>query len=107
MGIVPRVGRRAGVRAALYVIAVLAFGLLAGPQRGHAADLRVVSGIVQSVSTTEIHVGGKTYDITGVPMRTGNLKPVSPAELSPGRKVDLYFRAGKLLLVHVYTNITD
>lgn len=106
MGIVQRAGRRAGRRVILLVIPALAVALLLGQHPGRAADLKVVEGIVKSVSGTEIEVGGKSFNISGVPLRTASRKAVSPAEL-PGRKVALYFRGGVLISVLVYPNIVE
>lgn len=107
MGNGPRDGRRAVARAAFFIIPVLAISLFVGRQPGHAADLRIVSGIVTSVSATELDVDGRPYVIARVPVRTARREPVLPTELSPGTKVDLYFRGEKLLLVHVYPNIAE
>lgn len=104
MGIVPRGKLQTGTRAVLFIIAVLAVSLFVGRHAGHAAEPRMgmVTGIVKSVSATELDVSGKSYDIAGVPFRTGTGKSVSPADVLPGTKVDLYFRGQKLLFVHVY-----
>lgn len=110
MGIVPKYGVRAATRAAVVLLAVTAVALAwaARPARAaNTADITIVSGIVKSVSATEIVVDGRTYNIAGVPVRTVKLKPVSPAELAPGTKVDLHFHRGRLTLVFVYPNIVE
>ncbi len=104
MGIVRRYALRTGTRAVLFIVAVLAASLFLGQHEGRAADLRMgmVTGIVKSVSATELDVDGRTYNIAGVPLRTATGKSVSPAEILPGTKVDLYFRGQKIMFVHVY-----
>lgn len=100
MGNVPRHGRRAGVLAAVVIIPILAMSLFAAGQPD-AANLKVVAGVVRSVHGTEINLSGTTFNIAGVPLRTGDLKPFPLSELSPGMTVELYFRGDKLLFVHV------
>lgn len=101
-----RGGRRTAMRAAFFVVPVLAVALLFWQHPGHAADLKFVEGIVKGVSGAEIDVGGKTYRISGVPLRTASRKAVSPAEL-PGRKVTLQFRRGALVYVLVHPNVME
>jgi len=107
MGIVPRDGLRVGTRAVMFLLAVMVVSMLWGPRPGQAADLRIVTGSVKSVSATELEVGGQTYNISGVPIRTATRQPVSSSQLAPGTKVDLHFRGGKLVLVYVYPNIVE
>ncbi len=103
MGIVPRNDRRMAARAVAVLLAVVAVALVWSAGAAHAAsDIRVVNGIVRSISTTEIDVDGATYNISGVPLRAGRGTPVSVGEISSGRMVDLVFKSGKLVLVHVY-----
>ncbi len=105
MGIGLRVGRRPAKRAVFVIVPILAVSLVLGAHWSQAADMRIVTGLVKSVSGTEIEVKGRTYDIAGVPIRNAAGRPVPLAELSAGTKVDLYFSAGKLRLVHVYANV--
>ena len=110
MGIVPKCGVRAATRAAVVLLAAAAVALAWAPRPAHAANaanVTIVSGIVKSASATELVVNGRTYNIAGVPVRTGRFTPVSPAELAPATKVDLHFHRGKLTLVYVYPNIVE
>ena len=102
MGVVARKGCGTGRRTVLFIIAFVAIFLFAGRASGLAADLRAMTGIVQSVSETEIEVGGHTYNISGVPLRNASAKPVSPSEISRGTQVKLVFRGERLVRVRVY-----
>ena len=106
MGIVPKAGRRAGWRVIVFTVTFLAVGLLPEWNSGHAAGMKFVEGIVKGVSGTTIDVGGKTYTISGAPVRTASRKAVSPAEL-PGRKVTLHFRGGAPVFVLVHPKVVE
>ncbi len=111
MGIVPRDGLRAGTRAAVLLLAVVAVSLLWGPRPADAAGPRAqttyVSGYVKSVSGTELQVDNRTYDIAGVPIRTWPLRALSPAEIPIGAVAELHFRGGKLVLVFIGPNVVQ
>ena len=62
---------------------------------------------MEESSATEFVINGQTYNISGVPVRTSRLKPVSPADLAPGTMVDLHFHGGKLTSVYVYPNLVN
>lgn len=76
------------------------------PGVGHANDrLRSVMGIVERVSGTDVSVGGKSYDLKDVPIRSAQGGgPVDAASLR-GTTVEIVFRNGKLDSVMVYRTL--
>lgn len=85
----------------------LAALFLLSAQPSAAASLRVVKGIVGTVSGNHIFLEGKSCDLTGVPIRNPSGKELSVREISPGRKVALYYRRGSLSSVVVYDPMVE
>lgn len=101
-----RKGRRAN-RSLTVCAAFLAALLLlfAGPAA--AANLTIVKGIVGTVAGNHIFLNGKSVDLSGIPIRNPSGKEVSAGEISPGRKVALYYRRGSLSSVVVYDPMVE
>ena len=76
------------------------------PPAGEGADrLTSVMGIAERVSETHVSVGGKTYDLKGVPIRSAQgAVPVDMASLR-GKTVELEFRSGRIVSVTVYRTL--
>lgn len=76
------------------------------PRSGETDDrLKNVMGIVERISGTDITVGGKTYDIKGVPMR--NAQGGAAVEVSSlrGKTVAILFRNRMIDSVTVYRTL--
>lgn len=91
------------------LIAVLVIVLGSGavdPHFGAAADRqKSVMGIVESVSGTVISLGGKSFDLQGVPVRNASgTGTVDPSSLR-GRTVEIVFRNERLDSVTVYRTL--
>lgn len=88
--------------AACMMVFVLALG---GPAA--AGDLKVVQGIVGTVSGSHIFMGGKSVDLNGVTIQNPSGKEVSITEITPGTKVGLYYRRGTLTSILVYPSMVE
>ncbi len=81
---------------------LLLFLLLVPPSAGHASDLTVVGGIIERVSGSVIDLGGKTYDIGKSRISNSSGKELPLAEITRGKKVDLFVVKGKIDTVIIY-----
>lgn len=89
--------------AACMMVAILALG---GPAA--AGDLKVVRGIVGTVTGSMIILGGGgSVDLAGVTIQNPSGKDVPISEITPGTKVGLYYRRGTLSSVLVYPSMVE
>jgi hypothetical protein len=72
-----------------------------------AGDVRVVKGIVGSVSGNFIYLNGKSIDLTGIPVQNASGKDLSVADIAPGKMVGLFYRRGTLSTVLVYEPMVE
>ena len=90
--------RAAGVAAAAFMtVCLLGLG---GP--AHAGELKVVRGVVGTVTGDMIFVGGKSIDLNAIEIHDTSGKKVAISEIKPGTTVGLYYRRGTLVSVLVY-----
>ena len=95
---------RAAFAAALLFVAV---AILAPGHPAEAGNLRVVRGIVGTVSGSHLFVDGKSVDLAGVSIQNPSGKQLSLAEIAPGTKVGLFYRRGNLVSVLVYPPMAE
>lgn len=69
---------------------------------GVAGDVTVVKGIVGTVTGNLIYLNGKSFDLTGIPVRNPSGKELSLADITQGEKVGIYYRKGRVSSVLVY-----
>lgn len=94
-------------RAATAALLFLAVAILAPGHPVEAGDLRVVRGIVGTVSGNHLFVDGKSVDLAGVSIQNPSGKGLSLAEIAPGTKVGLFYRRGTLESVLVYPPMAE
>lgn len=95
--------RAAGAGAAAWImVCVLVAGVPA-----EAGDLKVVHGIVGTVTGHRIFLDGKSVDLAGVPIRTPSGEALAATDIRPGTKVGLYYRRGTLASVLVYPSMVE
>lgn len=69
-----------------------------------AERIRVVEGLVQSVTDDSIEVRGRYYNIANVPLMDASGRNVSKDRLVKGKKVEIFFKDNKItsVLIHEY-----
>jgi len=83
-------------------LAFLAVCFLVSAPPVAAGNLKVVKGIVGSVEGTFIYMNGKSVDLKGIPVRNPSGKELSVEDIVPGKKVELFYRRGRVSSVLVY-----
>jgi hypothetical protein len=83
--------------AALITLSILTWGV---PLQ--AKDLKVIHGIVRTVSGSRIFMGEKSFNLAGATIRNPEGKNIAVSEIKAGTKVGLYYRRGRLTSVLVY-----
>lgn len=83
--------------AALIMLSVFTWGV---PLQ--AKDLKVIHGIVRTVSGSRIFMGDKSFDLAGATIRNPKGKNIAVSEIKAGIKVGLYYQRGRLTSVLVY-----
>jgi len=96
------------IRAAAFCAAVFIMVCILG-LRGPAAagDLKVIRGIVGTVTGSMMYLEGKSVDLAGVTIQDPSGKDVLISEITPGTKVGLYYRRGTLSSVLVYPAMVE
>lgn len=89
---------------ALVFLAVCSLG---SEHPGFAGEVQVVKGIVGTVSGNLIYLNGKSVDLTGIPVRNASGVELSLADITPGKKVGLYYRRERISLVVVYEPMVE
>ena len=89
-----------GLRVSALVFLAVCFLVSAHP--GVAGNVKVVQGIVGSVSGNLIYMNGMSFDLTGIPVRNASGKELSIEDIAPGKKVELFYRRGRVSSVLVY-----
>ncbi|MBI5420147.1 MAG: hypothetical protein HZA60_08655 [Deltaproteobacteria bacterium] len=75
---------------------------------GNSGDLKVLGGLVESVSGDYVTLkDGRSHDIKGVTVADPSGRRLSIADIVRGKKVDLFFRSGKLTSVLVYDPMVE
>ena len=98
-----RVTRAAAACALLFMaVVILASGIPAA-----AGDLKVVRGIVGTVSGSHLFLDGKSIDLAGVSIQNPSGKELSLTEIAPGTKVGLFYRRGTPESVLVYPSMIE
>lgn len=95
--------RAAGAGAAAWIVVCM----LAGGIPAEAGDLKVVHGIVGTVTGHMVFLDGKSVDLAGVPIRTPSGEALAVTDIRPGTKVGLYYRRGTLTSVLVYPSMVE
>lgn len=70
----------------------------------YAEKVKVVEGLIESVTSDYIKVRGEYYNISDVPLLDSSGKKVSKDRLRIGRKVEIFFQGGRItsILIHEY-----
>jgi hypothetical protein len=104
-------GKRRKVRIFRYLMVValvfLAFCFLGSNRPAVASDIKVVKGIVGTVTGNLIYLNGRSVDLTGVPVRNASGKELSLADITPGKKVGLCYRRGRVSSVLVFEPMVE
>lgn len=87
--------------------AFLAICFLVTGHPGVAGDVKVVKGIVGTVAGNLIYMSGKSFDLKGIPVRNPSGKELSIADITPGKKVELFYRRGRMSSVLVYEPMVE
>lgn len=88
------------------ILSIVLGGVTVLPRSGETADrMKSVMGIVERVSGTDVVVGGKTYDLKGVPMRSAQGAGTVEMSSLRGKTVEIVFRNGKIDSVTVYRTL--
>lgn len=80
----------------------LGFCFLGLSRPGVAGDVQVVKRIVGTVAGSLIYLDGKSVDVSGIPVRNTSGAEQSLSAITPGKKVGLWYRRGRLVSVIVY-----
>ena len=93
----------------LMICALVFLGLcFPGPKRlAVADDARFAKGIVGTVSGNLIYLNGKSVDLTGIPVRNAAGEELSLADITPGKKVGLCYRRGRISSVLVFEPMVE
>lgn len=89
-------------RAAVIVAACLTAVFLASGGPATAGDLKVVRGIIGTVTGQVIFLNGRSVDLTHVTVQDSSGKDIAVSDIRPGTKVGLFYRRGTLASVVVY-----
>lgn len=74
---------------------------------GYAGEKRTVSGTIESVKGSSIEVGGRYYDIYGVPLLNSSGHEVARAQLETGKIVEIFLEDGKITSVKIHDYIVE
>jgi hypothetical protein len=85
----------------------LAWCFLVSAHPGVAGDVKVVKGIVGTVAGNLIYLNGKSFNLTGIPVRNASGKELSMEDIVPGKKVGLFYRRGRVSSVLVYEPMVE
>jgi len=102
--------RRKGRIFRYLIVGALAFVAVCFPGSNHpgaAGDVQVVKGIVGTVTGNLIYLNGRSVDLTGVPVRNASGKELSLADITPGKKVGLCYRRGRVSSVLVFEPMVE
>ena len=92
----------------VYALVFLTACFLVSAPPGVAGDLKVVRGIVGTVTGSLIILGGGgSVDLAGVTIQNPSGKEVLISDITPGTKVGLYYRRGTLSSVLVYPSMVE
>jgi len=91
----------------VYALVFLTACFLVSAPPGVAGDVKVVKGIVGSVAGNLIYLSGKSFDLTGIPVRNPSGKDLSIEDIAPGKKVELFYRRGRVSSVLVYEPMVE
>ena len=99
---------RGGI-ALLAAVLLLVIGSIAiFPRVGQTAgQMRSVTGIVEGVSGNSISIQGKSHNLEGVPVVNPSGRRLAVSDIVRGKKVDLYFRNGRITSVVVYDPMVE
>lgn len=89
-----------GLKVSALVFLAVCFLVSAHP--GVAGEVKIVKGIVGTVTGNFVYLNGKSVDLTGIPVHNASGKELSLADITPGKKVELFYRRGRVssVLVH-------
>lgn len=91
----------------MYALVFIAACFLVSTPPAAAGNLKIVKGIVGTVTGNLIYLNGKSIDLTGIPVRNASGKELSTADIMPGRKVGLYYRGGRVSSVLVFEPMVE
>ena len=91
----------------VYALVFLTTFFLVSAPPGVAGDLKVVRGIVRTVTGSMIILGGGSVNLAGVTIQNPSGKEVLISDITPGTKVGLYYRRGTLSSVLVYPPMVE
>ena len=88
-------------------LAFLGFCFLGLSRPVVAGDVQVVKGIVGTAAGNLIYLNGKSVDVSGIPVRNTSGAEQSLSAITPGKKVGLWYRRGRLVSVIVYQPMVE
>ena len=100
-------GKRPSRAGSVFLLVVFLASFLAAASFGVAGDLKIVGGIVETVSGKYVFIRGKSYDIEGVPIEHTSGEKLSYDAIERGKRVDLFIRSGKISTVLVYDPMAE
>ena len=89
------------------ILALLPLWFLCSSRPGIAADVRIVKGIVGTAAGNLIFINGKSVNLSGIPVRNSSGKELSFEDITPGKKVGLCYRGGRIFSVLVYEPMVE
>ncbi len=89
------------------VLAFLGFGFLGLSRPVVAGNVQVVKGIVGTVAGSLIYLNGKSVDLSGIPVRKASGTEQSLSDITPGKKIGLWYRRGSVISVLVYDPMVE
>ena len=73
----------------------------------YAAEITVVEGFVESVSGDSILVAGQYYSLSGVMLENTSGKEVSKSDFKTGKKVEIFFKNGRITTILLIGDISE
>ncbi len=73
----------------------------------HAEEVKVVEGLIEDVTDESIKVGGKYYNISGVPLKDASEKDTPKDRLKKGKMVKILFQDNKITTVILDESMID
>jgi hypothetical protein len=89
------------------VLTFLGIGFLGLSRPVIAGNVQVVKGIVGTVSGSLIYLNGKSVDLSGIPVRKASGTKQSFSDITPGKKIGLWYRRGSVISVLVYDSMVE
>jgi len=89
------------------VLAFLGFGFLCLSRPVVASNVQVVKGIVGTVVGSTVYLNGKSIDLSGIPVRKASGTEQSLSDITPGKKIGLWYRRGRVISVLVYDPMVE